>query len=116
MRRQRFRASAGREARYALRDQESQFVPLHGARDRVRGAAPDRDPGSRRAVEQETRLYDPERDETRSLRTKEEAHDYRYFPDPDLLPLVVEERWSRSCAARCPSCPRRSAHATSKWA
>ena len=42
-------------------------------------------------VEQETRLYDPERDETRSLRTKEEAHDYRYFPDPDLLPLVVEQ-------------------------
>ncbi len=42
-------------------------------------------------VEQETRLYDPERDETRSMRTKEEAHDYRYFPDPDLLPLVVSE-------------------------
>ena len=45
-----------------------------------------------RRVEQETRLYDPERDETRSLRTKEEAHDYRYFPDPDLLPLVVSEQ------------------------
>jgi len=43
-------------------------------------------------VVQETRLYDPERDETRSLRTKEEAHDYRYFPDPDLLPLVVSEQ------------------------
>ncbi|HEX2333784.1 MAG TPA: Asp-tRNA(Asn)/Glu-tRNA(Gln) amidotransferase subunit GatB [Burkholderiales bacterium] len=43
-------------------------------------------------VEQETRLYDPERDETRSMRTKEEAHDYRYFPDPDLLPLVVDEK------------------------
>jgi aspartyl-tRNA(Asn)/glutamyl-tRNA(Gln) amidotransferase subunit B len=42
-------------------------------------------------VEQETRLYDPERDETRSLRTKEEAHDYRYFPDPDLLPLIITE-------------------------
>jgi len=42
-------------------------------------------------IEQETRLYDPERDETRSMRTKEEAHDYRYFPDPDLLPLVVTE-------------------------
>jgi aspartyl-tRNA(Asn)/glutamyl-tRNA(Gln) amidotransferase subunit B len=42
-------------------------------------------------VEQETRLYDAERDETRSMRTKEEAHDYRYFPDPDLLPLQVSE-------------------------
>ncbi|HVL35349.1 MAG TPA: Asp-tRNA(Asn)/Glu-tRNA(Gln) amidotransferase subunit GatB [Burkholderiales bacterium] len=42
-------------------------------------------------VEQETRLYDPERDQTRPMRTKEEAHDYRYFPDPDLLPLVVSE-------------------------
>jgi aspartyl-tRNA(Asn)/glutamyl-tRNA(Gln) amidotransferase subunit B len=45
----------------------------------------------RKAVEQETRLYDPERDETRSMRTKEDAQDYRYFPDPDLLPLVVSE-------------------------
>jgi aspartyl-tRNA(Asn)/glutamyl-tRNA(Gln) amidotransferase subunit B len=42
-------------------------------------------------IEQETRLYDSERDETRSMRTKEEAHDYRYFPDPDLLPLEVSE-------------------------
>ncbi len=40
-------------------------------------------------VVQETRLYDPERDETRSMRSKEDAHDYRYFPDPDLLPIVV---------------------------
>jgi len=40
-------------------------------------------------VVQETRLYDPERDETRSMRSKEDAHDYRYFPDPDLLPVVV---------------------------
>jgi aspartyl-tRNA(Asn)/glutamyl-tRNA(Gln) amidotransferase subunit B len=44
-----------------------------------------------KAVEQETRLYDPERDETRSMRSKEDAQDYRYFPDPDLLPLVVTE-------------------------
>jgi aspartyl-tRNA(Asn)/glutamyl-tRNA(Gln) amidotransferase subunit B len=42
-------------------------------------------------VVQETRLYDPDRDETRPMRTKEDAHDYRYFPDPDLLPLVLEQ-------------------------
>jgi len=44
-------------------------------------------------IVQETRLYDPDRDETRSMRTKEEAHDYRYFPDPDLPPLVVTGEW-----------------------
>jgi aspartyl-tRNA(Asn)/glutamyl-tRNA(Gln) amidotransferase subunit B len=44
-------------------------------------------------IVQETRLYDPDKDETRSMRTKEEAHDYRYFPDPDLLPLEVSEKW-----------------------
>jgi aspartyl-tRNA(Asn)/glutamyl-tRNA(Gln) amidotransferase subunit B len=43
-------------------------------------------------VEQETRLYDPDRNETRSMRTKEDAQDYRYFPDPDLLPLVLSEQ------------------------
>jgi aspartyl-tRNA(Asn)/glutamyl-tRNA(Gln) amidotransferase subunit B len=44
-------------------------------------------------IVQETRLYDSDRDETRSMRSKEEAHDYRYFPDPDLLPLMVSEEW-----------------------
>jgi aspartyl-tRNA(Asn)/glutamyl-tRNA(Gln) amidotransferase subunit B len=55
---------------------------------------------------QETRLYDPERDETRSMRTKEEAHDYRYFPDPDLLPLVASEAWIEAVRARLPELPQ----------
>ena len=44
-------------------------------------------------VEQETRLFDAQRGQTRSMRSKEDAHDYRYFPDPDLLPLVLDEAW-----------------------
>src|SRR5579871_4290013 len=45
------------------------------------------------AIDQETRLFDPARGETRSMRSKEEAHDYRYFPDPDLLPLELDPEW-----------------------
>jgi len=56
-------------------------------------------------IDQETRLYDPERDETRSMRTKEEAHDYRYFPDPDLLPLVVREEDIERIRAAMPELP-----------
>ncbi len=56
-------------------------------------------------VLQETRLYDAERDETRSMRTKEEAHDYRYFPDPDLLPLVVEEKLIEKLRSELPELP-----------
>ncbi|GGE31829.1 aspartyl/glutamyl-tRNA(Asn/Gln) amidotransferase subunit B [Primorskyibacter flagellatus] len=56
-------------------------------------------------VVQETRLYDPDRNETRSMRSKEEAHDYRYFPDPDLLPLEIEQGWVDDIAASLPELP-----------
>jgi len=55
---------------------------------------------------QETRLYDPDRDETRSMRSKEEANDYRYFPDPDLLPLVVDEDFIETARATLPELPQ----------
>jgi aspartyl-tRNA(Asn)/glutamyl-tRNA(Gln) amidotransferase subunit B len=56
-------------------------------------------------VVQETRLYDPDKNETRSMRSKEEAHDYRYFPDPDLLPLEIEQAWVDDIAANLPELP-----------
>ncbi|WP_163846201.1 Asp-tRNA(Asn)/Glu-tRNA(Gln) amidotransferase subunit GatB [Pseudooceanicola aestuarii] len=56
-------------------------------------------------IVQETRLYDPDKNETRSMRSKEEAHDYRYFPDPDLLPLEIEQGWVDDIAAGLPELP-----------
>ena len=56
-------------------------------------------------VDQETRLYDPDKGETRSMRSKEEAHDYRYFPDPDLLPLEIEQAWVDEIKASLPELP-----------
>jgi aspartyl-tRNA(Asn)/glutamyl-tRNA(Gln) amidotransferase subunit B len=56
-------------------------------------------------VVQETRLYDPDKNVTRSMRSKEDAHDYRYFPDPDLLPLVLEEAFIEECRASLPELP-----------
>ncbi|MFW6341577.1 MAG: Asp-tRNA(Asn)/Glu-tRNA(Gln) amidotransferase subunit GatB [Halothiobacillaceae bacterium] len=60
-------------------------------------------------VIQETRLYDPDRDETRSMRTKEEANDYRYFPDPDLLPVVIEPEFLERIRAELPELPEAKA-------
>ncbi|MEO1952487.1 Asp-tRNA(Asn)/Glu-tRNA(Gln) amidotransferase subunit GatB [Thioclava sp.] len=56
-------------------------------------------------VVQETRLYDPDKGETRSMRSKEEAHDYRYFPCPDLLPLEIEQAWVDDIGASMPELP-----------
>ncbi|HET7492614.1 MAG TPA: Asp-tRNA(Asn)/Glu-tRNA(Gln) amidotransferase subunit GatB [Bradyrhizobium sp.] len=56
-------------------------------------------------IEQETRLFDPNRGETRSMRTKEEAHDYRYFPDPDLLPLEFSQSFVDDLKAHLPELP-----------
>ena len=56
-------------------------------------------------VVQETRLYDPDRDETRSMRSKEEANDYRYFPDPDLLPVVIHPEDIEAARRRLPELP-----------
>ena len=84
-------ASPRRAVRHPCRDQEHQLVPLPAAGDLFeieRQIDLLEDGGS---VVQETRLYDADKDETRSMRTKEEANDYRYFPDPDLLPVELDE-------------------------
>ncbi|ANX04558.1 Asp-tRNA(Asn)/Glu-tRNA(Gln) amidotransferase subunit GatB [Immundisolibacter cernigliae] len=57
-------------------------------------------------VVQETRLYDAERNQTRAMRSKEEANDYRYFPDPDLLPIEVSEAWVEHLRAQLPELPQ----------
>jgi len=56
-------------------------------------------------IVQETRLFDPDKGVTRSMRSKEDAHDYRYFPDPDLLPLVLTEDFVEACKASLPELP-----------
>ncbi len=56
-------------------------------------------------IDQETRLFDPDRGETRSMRSKEDAHDYRYFPDPDLLPLELDDAFLDECRASLPELP-----------
>ena len=56
-------------------------------------------------VVQETRLYDPDKRETRSMRSKEDAHDYRYFPDPDLMPLMIDPAWVERVKREMPELP-----------
>jgi aspartyl-tRNA(Asn)/glutamyl-tRNA(Gln) amidotransferase subunit B len=62
------------------------------------------------SIVQETRLYDPDRNETRSMRSKEDAHDYRYFPDPDLLPLELDDAFIDDCRASLPELPDAKRH------
>src|SRR5207253_7405967 len=57
------------------------------------------------SVSQETRLFDPDKGVTRSLRSKEDAHDYRYFPDPDLLPLELDDDFLEDCRKSIPELP-----------
>ncbi|MFA7586760.1 MAG: Asp-tRNA(Asn)/Glu-tRNA(Gln) amidotransferase subunit GatB [Novosphingobium sp.] len=61
-------------------------------------------------VVQETRLYDPDKNETRAMRSKEDAHDYRYFPDPDLLPLELDDAFLEECRASLPELPDAKRH------
>lgn len=61
-------------------------------------------------IEQQTRLFDPDKGETRSMRSKEEAHDYRYFPDPDLLPLELEQSWVDAIRETLPELPDEKKH------
>lgn len=61
-------------------------------------------------IKQETRLWDPDKGETRSMRSKEEAHDYRYFPDPDLLPLELEQSWIDGIKQTLPELPDQKKH------
>ena len=58
-----------------------------------------------RAIQQATVLFDPDTGETRSMRSKEDAHDYRYFPDPDLLPLIIDHEWVERARATMPELP-----------
>ena len=64
-------------------------------------------------VEQETLHFDPASGAITSLRSKEEAHDYRYFPEPDLVPIATTEAMLAAAPRRCRSCPRRAPSASS---
>ncbi len=123
-RHQRVRPQARRAPRHALRDQERQLHPLRGPGDRVRARrqiALIEDGGT---VDQETRLYDAGKGETRSMRSKEEAHDYRYFPDRTSCRSSSIPPGSRASRPRCPnsrtrrrpaSSPTTASRPTTRW-
>jgi aspartyl-tRNA(Asn)/glutamyl-tRNA(Gln) amidotransferase subunit B len=103
--RERLGAQARCAARHPLRDQECQFDPLHRASHRVRSATADLHSRGRRHGRAGDAAVRPEKGETRSMRNKEEAHDYRYFPDPDLLPLELDAADIEEIAAQLPELP-----------
>ena len=61
-------------------------------------------------IDQETRLFDTKKNETRSMRSKEDAHDYRYFPDPDLLPVIIDEQTIQNIKETMPELPDEKKH------
>jgi aspartyl-tRNA(Asn)/glutamyl-tRNA(Gln) amidotransferase subunit B len=94
---------ADARARHEDRAQEHELVSLPREGDPRGGRAPERDRRGGGEVEQETLHFDPRTEAITSLRSKEEAHDYRYFPEPDLVPVRISARCSSARAPRCPS-------------
>jgi aspartyl-tRNA(Asn)/glutamyl-tRNA(Gln) amidotransferase subunit B len=80
-------------------------LPLHAAGHRLRGAVADRPIEDGLPIQQATVLFNPDTGETRAMRTKEDAHDYRYFPDPDLPPLVIAPEWIERVRGEMPELP-----------
>ena len=94
-----------RDPRHQGRDQEHELLPPRPACPRVRGEAPGSGLDSGERLVQETRLWDPERARTVSMRSKEFAHDYRYFPEPDLPPLEMDATEVELIRASLPELP-----------
>ena len=94
------------EVRHQDRSEERELVPLYSPwRWSTRSSASEQVIDSGGTIVQETRLYNAGEGKTYSMRSKEQAHDYRYFPEPDLLPLVVDEKWRQQIVASLPELP-----------
>ena len=101
-------------ARHQGRAEEPQLHLLRARRHRPRDQAPDRRRAAGGTIVQETRDYDGQTGASQSLRSKEMAHDYRYFPDPDLMPVQVDEAWKARAPRRMPRAALRQAAAVSR--
>ena len=98
-------ASRARRSARAARSRTSTRSASSARRSSTRRAGRSRSSRTAAAIDQETRLFDAARGETRSMRSKEEAHDYRYFPDPDLLPLEFDEAYVAALEEHLPELP-----------